>query len=159
MVKSESYTEFKKNKICFFGRRGRKVPSIFVTLDTLPLTPNGKVNRRALPQPDQTRPDLADAFIAPSTEVEERLAQIWSQVLGVNHIGINDDFFELGGHSLLVTQVMAHIRDAFAVDLPVRIFFETPMIAALATVIEEHLIAEIEALTDAQAERLITGIQ
>lgn len=76
-------------------------PPTFVLLNELPLTPNGKVDRRALPAPDQTRPAPEDAFVAPRTPVEEGLglARIWSQVLGLEQVGIHDNFFELGGHS------------------------------------------------------------
>jgi acyl carrier protein len=113
------------------------VPSIFVMLDTLPLTPNGKVDRRALPAPDWTRPDLEEAFVAPRTPVEETLAGIWGTVLGLEQIGVYDNFFELGGHSLLATRVISRIRNTFQVELPLRCIFETPTITQLAVEIEK----------------------
>ena len=85
------------------------VPWAFVTLAALPLTPNGKVDRRALPLPEQTRAASAEAFVAPRTNVEARVAQIWGQVLGLDAVGIHDSFFDLGGHSLLATQVISMV--------------------------------------------------
>jgi acyl carrier protein len=111
---------------------GYMVPSAFVVLDALPLTPNGKVDRRALPAPGDDRPELAGAFVAPRTAVEEELAGIWREVLGVERIGIGDDFFALGGHSLLATQVMTRVEETFGQEAPVRLLFEAPTIEGLA---------------------------
>ena len=108
------------------------VPSAFVFLDSLPLTPNGKLDRKALPAPDHRRPELADTFAAPSTPFEEILANIWSEVLKLDKVGIHDNFFDLGGHSLLATQVVSRIRSRFGFDLPLREIFAAPTIAALA---------------------------
>jgi acyl-coenzyme A synthetase/AMP-(fatty) acid ligase/acyl carrier protein len=112
------------------------IPSAFVFLDSFPLTPNGKVDRQALPAPDVARPELQEAFVAPRNQSEEMVAGIWSNVLGVERIGVYDSFFELGGHSLLVVQIISRIREVFAVDLPVRSLFETPTIAGLTELIE-----------------------
>jgi len=112
------------------------VPAAFVLLDTLPLTPNGKVDRRALPRPNQERPTLENVFAAPRTLVEEVLAGIWANVLGLTQVGIHDNFFALGGHSLLATQVIARVREAFQVALPLRRVFEAPTVADLAEYIE-----------------------
>ncbi len=108
------------------------VPAVFLMLDRFPLTPNGKVDRRALPAPTDTRPELARAFVEFRTPTEELLVGIWSQVLGVERVGIYDDFFDLGGHSLLATQVVSRIRETFQVEMPLRRLFETPTVADLA---------------------------
>ena len=106
------------------------VPAVFVFLDALPLTPNGKVDRKALPAPDvETLHD--DAYVAPRTPIEQGLAEMWSEVLHVERIGVHDSFFELGGHSLVATQVMSRIRNTFQIDLPLRALFEAPSVAAL----------------------------
>jgi hypothetical protein len=120
------------------------VPSAFVILDALPLTPNGKVDRRALPAPDQARPDLEEPFVAPRTPVEEVLAGIWADVLGLEHVGVHDNFFDLGGHSLLATQVMSRVRDAFQMEVRVRCLFDTPTVAGLAVVLAQSLVDQAE---------------
>jgi acyl carrier protein len=112
------------------------VPSAFVLLDRLPLNPNGKVDRRALPAPEQTRPELDEAYAAPRTEIEEMLAGIWAEVLKLERIGIHDNFFDLGGHSLMATQIVSRIRASFQVELPLRSLFETPTVTALADAIQ-----------------------
>ncbi|HEY1271032.1 MAG TPA: amino acid adenylation domain-containing protein, partial [Terriglobales bacterium] len=113
------------------------VPSAFVMLDTLPLTPNGKVDRRALPAPDQSRPDLDESYVAPRTPVEEVLASIWAEMLRIERVGANDDFFDLGGHSLLAAQVVSRVRQTLQVELPLRSLFESPTLSDLALVIED----------------------
>jgi len=112
------------------------MPSAFVLLDKLPRTPNGKVDRRALPVPDKTRPELEETFVAPRTPVEEVLAGIWAEVLGLDRVGVQDNFFELGGHSLLATQVISRVRDAFSVELSLYSLFEAPTISRLGEKIE-----------------------
>ncbi|UQW99649.1 non-ribosomal peptide synthetase [Streptomyces sp. RerS4] len=107
------------------------VPSHFVMLDALPLTSNGKVDRGALPAPGPERAATAE-FVAPTTAAEEVIAEIWREALRVERVGVHDDFFELGGHSLLATQVVAGIRRALGVRLPLRALFEAPTVAALA---------------------------
>ncbi|MFC4149886.1 amino acid adenylation domain-containing protein [Micromonospora mangrovi] len=108
------------------------VPSALTLLDALPLTANrNKVDRAKLPAPDGLRPDLG-AYDAPRGESEELLAGIFAAVLGLDRVGRDDDFFALGGHSLLATRVVARIRDALDVDLPVRAVFAAPTVAGLA---------------------------
>jgi len=111
------------------------MPSAFVFLEALPLTPSGKVNRRILPAPEGTRQELETTFVAPRTPVEEKLAEIWTKILGIDRVGIYDRFFDLGGHSLKVTQLMFKVRDAFQVEVSLRQFFEVPTIAGIADVI------------------------
>ncbi|WGV25119.1 non-ribosomal peptide synthetase [Halotia branconii] len=108
------------------------MPSAFVEMESFPLTPNGKVNRRALPEPSNSRPQLSQTYVEPRTPTEEILAGIWRDVLGLEKIGIYDNFFDLGGHSLLATQVIALTRKAFGIELPLLSLFESPAIAPLA---------------------------
>ncbi|RKG80159.1 amino acid adenylation domain-containing protein [Corallococcus exercitus] len=114
------------------------VPSAFVTLEALPLTSNGKVDRKALPAPDASASVTpASAYVAPRTPVEQRLAELWKDVLGVERVGATDSFFELGGHSLLAVQVVSRIRATFGVDLPLRALFEHRDVEALARALEQ----------------------
>ncbi|MEH2285035.1 MAG: amino acid adenylation domain-containing protein [Nostoc sp.] len=107
------------------------IPSRFVQLSALPLTANGKVDRKALPAPVQTL-NANEKFVAPRTPIEERVAEIWSNVLGLKNIGVHDNFLALGGHSLLAFQILCRIRDIFQVELPMRHFFEAPTISEIA---------------------------
>src|SRR4029077_10736264 len=111
------------------------IPTLFVELAALPLSPAVKLDRRALPVPERGS-DLSSA--PPATPAEELLAEIWSEVLGVDRVGSGDDFFALGGHSLLATQVVSRVRTVFGVELPVRAVFESPALAEQAIRIE-HL--------------------
>ncbi|MFB1479128.1 non-ribosomal peptide synthase/polyketide synthase, partial [Corallococcus sp. RDP092CA] len=108
------------------------MPSAFVMLAALPLTSNGKVDRRALPAPEQDASDARPVYVAPRTPTEELLAALWSRLIGVERVGAHDNFFELGGHSLLAMQVASRIREAFGVELPLRMLFEAPSVAELA---------------------------
>jgi acyl carrier protein len=110
------------------------LPSAYVVLDAMPRTPNGKGARRALPAPPGASSRGAD-FIPPRTGVESMLAGLWSQVLGVERVGVHDDFFALGGHSLLATQLLARVHGAFQVEIPLRRLFEARTVAALAQVV------------------------
>lgn len=108
------------------------VPASFVVLQTLPLTPSGKVDRRALPAPERLQPESGREYIAPRTREEQALADIVSEVLGLERVGVHDNFFELGGHSLLGVRVVARVRRDFRVELPLRRLFEEPTVAGLA---------------------------
>jgi len=107
------------------------VPGVFVALDALPLTPNGKVDRRALPVPDDARPELEQQYVTPRNAVEEVVAGIWAEVLKMEQVGIHDNFFELGGHSLLATQVVSRLREALQVEVPLRSLFLMPTVEGL----------------------------
>jgi acyl carrier protein len=111
------------------------VPSFFVTLDTLPLTANGKIDRLGLPIPDgEKRSNLQ--YISPRNSTEEIIADIFASVLSTQKVSIYDNFFELGGHSLLAIQVISRVKQAFAVEIPLRNMFEEPTIASLSKIIE-----------------------
>ncbi len=109
------------------------VPSRIASLATFPLTPSGKVDRRALARRAPEEPaEAAAGYVAPRTATEETLARLWAEVLGVERVGATDHFFDLGGHSLLGTQVVARVRDALGIELPLRALFEAPVLEDLA---------------------------
>jgi amino acid adenylation domain-containing protein len=110
------------------------VPAEIVFRERLPLSPSGKVDRKALPEPAPwaVRQGRGDGFIAPRTPIEELLAGMWTELLGVEQVGAGDDFFELGGHSLLATRLAARVRRTFGVELPMRRVFELHTLEAVA---------------------------
>ncbi len=136
------------------------VPSAFVMMDEFPHTATGKVDRRALPEPGTARPDLETPYVAPASPLQSALAQVWCGVVGLDEVGVNDNFFELGGHSLGAARVIAHVREAFGVDLPLGAFFAAPTVAGLADTLMERWTGQMDerALADAlaQAEGLAT---
>lgn len=115
------------------------VPAAFVALDALPLTPNGKVDRKALLEHD-VRFTSRTEYVAPRTPVEETLAEIWTEILDVDRVGAHDHFFDVGGQSLLAAQVVSRIREAFGVEVPVRVVFQEPRLADLAERVDESLL-------------------
>ena len=145
------------------------VPFAFVTLKALPLTRNGKVDRAALPAPSESRADAEKAFVAPRTPTEEKLADIWREVLEIERVGVLDNFFDLGGHSLKATQVIARLRATFQVAMPLKSLFESPTIEGLAVAITGNqaervareqmvgVLAEIEDLSEEEAQRLLSA--
>ncbi|WP_315790941.1 amino acid adenylation domain-containing protein [Fischerella sp. JS2] len=114
------------------------VPTAFVTLEALPLTPNGKVDRRALPAPDQTRPELETTYQPPQNDLEQTIANIWQEVLHVNEVGIYDNFFELGGQSLLLVQVHSKLQKILPRDLSLVEMFQYPTISSLAKYLNQE---------------------
>ncbi len=130
------------------------IPAIFCPLETLPLTPSGKVDRKALPAP--THPHILndDEYMAPRTQVEERIASMLASLLRLPRVGVNDNFFLLGGNSLLGAQVIARVRDSFGVDLSLLSLFDRPTVAELALEVEQLLIAKLEAMSEEEALRL-----
>jgi acyl carrier protein len=152
------------------------VPATFVTLEALPLMSNGKCDRSLLPAPLGSRPLVAHTYAAPRTPSEETLAEVWCEVLNLDHVGVNDDFFaELGGHSLLATRLVAAARERLGIELPLHQLFETPTIATFAAAVDGTVAAaaeidrseamplqaggrpaiDIEALSDAEVEAMV----
>jgi acyl-coenzyme A synthetase/AMP-(fatty) acid ligase/aryl carrier-like protein len=121
------------------------LPSRFVALPQLPLTPNGKVDRKRLPAPEETRPELGEEYIAPRTPLEKLLAEALRDVLKIDQVGIRDNFFGLGGHSLLAMQVIARLRRQIDARLTLAAFFERPTI-------EEYALFLLTELVEAEAE-------
>ncbi|HWS56339.1 MAG TPA: amino acid adenylation domain-containing protein, partial [Pyrinomonadaceae bacterium] len=144
------------------------VPSAYVFLDALPLTPNGKVDRKALPAPDAGGSRGGAEYVAPRTAVEKVVAGIWSELLGVERVGVHDNFFDLGGHSLLATRILSHVREIFCVELPLRSLFESPTVDSMAEAmsraagreaVEEiaRALIEIEALSEDEVKVVLLG--
>lgn len=102
-----------------------------------------------------TRPNLSTPYVPPGTEHEQKVVEIWQQVLGIDQIGIHDDFFELGGHSLLGTQLISRLRHTFQVNLPLAMLFEAPTVAELTLAIKMKLLEEIDRLDEEEAQRLV----
>ena len=140
------------------------VPASFEVIEALPLLPNGKINRRALPEPQSTRSEVDESFVAPRTPIEQLLAVEWCEVLKLERIGIHDNFFELGGHSLLAAKVVSRVRSSLEVELGMVDLFQAPTIASLAALLfprgaqnqsEDELAAllgELAGLTDEEAQ-------
>jgi amino acid adenylation domain-containing protein len=111
------------------------VPAVWVELDSLPVTPNGKVDKKALPAADMGE-QLSKGYVAPRNELEEKLARIWQELLGLERVGIHDNFFELGGHSLLVMKMVSHIKKELMLSIPIQSIFKFPSIYELANYLE-----------------------
>lgn len=132
-------------------------PGLFIFMEALPLTPNGKVDRKKL-QPIDESIRASRPYIGPRNATEEILTEIWSDVLGLDRIGVEDNFFELGGHSLLAIRLRSRIRSAFAIEIPLQTLFSATTIAALAVQIEALILADIELLSDEEASRRLDEI-
>ncbi|WP_430390359.1 amino acid adenylation domain-containing protein [Dyella sp. 20L07] len=112
------------------------VPAIYLRLDAFPVTPNGKLDRRALPAPDGRRPELADAYVSPASPLEQKLCELFADMLGLDQVGRHDNFFDLGGHSLLAVRTLARIHGELSSVPTIPAFFGEPTPAALAALIE-----------------------
>jgi amino acid adenylation domain-containing protein len=134
--KGESTNALALRRFAAGGLPDHMVPSHFVFLDRLPRGMHGKIDRAALPPILEEGDEQRAAFIAPRNEHEHEIAAIWEAVLGASRVGVQTSFFELGGHSLLATQVVSRIRQAFGVEVPLRVLFETPTVEALASLVE-----------------------
>ncbi len=145
------------------------VPTAFVFLAALPLTPNGKIDRKALPVPGKFRPELDTPFVAPRTSLEQELAEIWREVLYQDQVGIHDNFFDLGGDSMAALRVISRVLERFQLALSVQSFFPATTVEQMASVISrsqgndlnkadlEHMLTEVESLSDEDAERILAG--
>jgi acyl carrier protein len=139
------------------------IPSVFVTVDALPRLPGGKVDRQALPVSISSRPKLQTVFLAPRTRAEEIIAGIWSEVLSLDEVGVDDDFLDLGGHSLAATRIVSRVINEFQIELPLPVVFQSSTVARMAEVIAEYqakalgegrldgIVAELESLADESA--------
>ena len=114
------------------------VPSSFVVLSGLPLTPNGKINRKALPAPDQSRPELGEPFVAPRDPLEQQLVNLWEDIFDVERIGVRDNFFDLGGHSVTAVRLFAHVKKLTGKNLPLVTLFQAPTIEQLADILRQQ---------------------
>jgi acyl carrier protein len=120
------------------------IPASFITLESLPLTPSGKLDRLALPDPPNvaSRPErLSYNADRPSLTT---IAEVWTEVLGLDQVGLDDNFFNLGGHSLLATQAASRLRHWFDIKLPLRKLFDAPTVRELAEVIDSELSHKLE---------------
>jgi acyl-CoA synthetase (AMP-forming)/AMP-acid ligase II len=131
-----------------------KVPSQIIVVDEIPKGPTGKLQRIGLA--DKLGSKLRAEFVAPRNSVEEVLTPIWSQLLGVERVGVHDNFFALGGDSLLATRLVARLRATFEAEVPIRTIFMGPTVAEQALVIKVVLIREIEAMTEDEAEQMVS---
>jgi acyl carrier protein len=131
------------------------IPSAFAAVDALPLTPSGKVDRVALAEREVAGPSDDSAYVAPRTAVEEAVAEIWADVLGVERVSVEADFFALGGHSLLATQVVAQVRTEFAIDLPLHSLFMYPTVASLSA----EIITLMSAAEQDEAAKLLAELE
>ena len=128
------------------------VPSAFVPLPKLPRNANGKVDRQALAAPEGLAALPAGERVAPRDEAEAEVAAIWRRLLGVEELGIHDNFFELGGHSLLAHRVLSAVRESFGAEIPLRLFFQEPTVAAVAKAARA---ARDESAPETRIERLL----
>jgi hypothetical protein len=134
-LKDESLREYLRESLPDY-----MVPSIFILLESLPLTPNGKVDRKALPSPDLST--LTVHYVAPETDTERRLCEVWQRLLGVERVGVNDNFFRLGGHSLLAMRLVSEIRSQWGVEVVIRAVFESPEISALSGIVDQAVLTQ-----------------
>jgi amino acid adenylation domain-containing protein len=142
------------------------MPSAWVVLDELPRTLSGKIDRRALPEPARLGRQLGGELVPPRTPLEERLCELFREVLNVPEVGIHDNFFTMGGHSLLVAQLLARTRREFGVEISLQTFFQAPTVADVAVAVAqagavsadpdelEKLVAGLEGMSDEEVRRL-----
>lgn len=132
------------------------IPSHFVWLPALPLSPNGKIDRKALPAPDEARPQLETAYTAPRHETERLITEVWQAVLKVDRVGVHDNFFDLGGHSLLVVQVNQRLTQIFQRAIPMVDMFRYPTVAGLAAYLHPQETPQMDSAVLTAKQRVIS---
>jgi amino acid adenylation domain-containing protein len=132
------------------------IPSTFISLEAIPIGATGKVNRSALPAPNDDNMLRDEAFVGSRTPTEERVAEIVTSLLGLDSVGVNDNFFYFGGNSLFGTQVIARLRETFDVELPLLRLFDYPTVAGLASEVESLMAAKLDAMSEEEAQRLLS---
>jgi amino acid adenylation domain-containing protein len=132
------------------------VPAIFLFLEALPLSPNGKVNRAVLPAPDTERPDLQITYVAPRTDTEQRLAEIWAQVLDIDRVGVHDNYFDLGGASIQSLDIISRANEA-GLPLALEMLFEFQTVAELSSAIDAKREEKTEKVEPAKVEENVVA--
>jgi acyl carrier protein len=127
------------------------VPAFFVQVERIPLTPNGKVDKKALPEPG-ARPE--SEYVAPATDKEREIAEIWRQVLGLEKVGINDNFFEAGGNSLKIIKLSAELKNRLGIEIPTAKMFQYPTVASQARYIGRVNEKEKEAVVEFETDKI-----
>ncbi|MGA7502735.1 MAG: non-ribosomal peptide synthetase [Candidatus Sulfotelmatobacter sp.] len=133
------------------------IPSTFVQVEQLPVSASGKLDRATLPAPTADNTLHEDAYEAPQTEIQERVALIVANLLGVERVGIDDNFFSMGGHSLLGAQMIARISDTFGVELSLLSVFDDPTVRGMSAEIERLFLAKLESMSEEEAQRLLAA--
>jgi acyl carrier protein len=132
------------------------IPAAFIVMERLPLMTNGKIDRRALPPPSSARPAVDTAYIAPRTPIEEKVAAIWAEVLGLERVGVCDNFLDLGGHSLQVARIVSRVMDTCQVEIPLSALFASPTVADMALAITQQEAAHLDA---DELEQLLASVE
>jgi acyl carrier protein len=144
-------------------------PSAFIMLDKFPMTPNGKLDSRALPLPGEAKVEPEQTYVAPRNSVEETVALTWSQLLGVERVGVNDNFFDLGGHSISAIQLLSRLNKAFDLELKLRAIYDTATLGELAAAIAQtqaeqpdsseliSLLAELDDISEDEARTMLAA--
>jgi acyl-coenzyme A synthetase/AMP-(fatty) acid ligase/acyl carrier protein len=132
------------------------VPSMFILLDSMPMTATGKIDRRRLPQPDGTRPELREQFVEPRSPVEEQLARIWAEVLNVERVGAFDNFVDLGGDSLQAARVIGRVMKQFHVRLPLQTVVDSSNLAEMTVIIVD---SQSESIDEPELDDLLGDLE
>lgn len=133
------------------------LPAVYVWLDEIPMTVNGKFDRAALPPPDRVHTSNRASDSGSGTELEHVLAGMVAELLTVDDVGVDENFFMLGGHSLLGAQLITRITDRFGVEMPLRTLFDSPTVAGMALEVERLLVADLETMSEEEAELMASG--